>query len=300
MTDRVLTTVASEALEASPEERIRIIRQPAWVPNPYAESILEELDYVMEQPTSDRMTGLSIIAPTNHGKTALIKTFIGNVPHNNYTDRVNMPVVYIGAPSKPTIPSLYTRILTEIGHPKPRTGGIDDKEAKIKLLAERLSIKCLVIDDIHNVLAGYKNQQEEVLNATRELGGLLKIPLVLSGIGRAATVIQSDTQIENRFPIMQLPIWAASKELAVFLAKLEATLPLKEQSGIWEYTQEIQEMAGGITGNIVGLVKRAAVEAIKSGEEKITIELIEKYRSRFPIPVDIAMHDLSDSDKAIK
>lgn len=293
---RLLTPAATEMLNASDDVRASFSKQPSWIPNPYAQDILEELDYMMDQPLSDRMTGLSIIAPTNHGKTALIKTFIGKVPSSDFTDRINMPVVYVGAPAKPTIPSLYTKILTEIGHPKPRSGNADDKKSKIELLAKRLKIKCLVIDEIQHVLAGYSTQQEEVLNAIKDLANDLRIPLVLAGIGRAATVIRSDSQIENRFPIMQLPVWGATQEMAEFLAKLEASLPLKKESRIWEYTSELKEMSGGITGNIVGLVKRAAVNAIKDGGEQITLKHLEKYKSRFPIPIDIAMDDISNTN----
>src|SRR3546814_1244089 len=70
----------------------------------------------------------------------------------------------------------------------------------------------LVIDELHNVLAGNSVNRREFLNLLRFLGNELRIPLVGVGTRDAYLAIRSDDQLENRFEPMMLPVWEANDD----------------------------------------------------------------------------------------
>jgi hypothetical protein len=55
----------------------------------------------------------------------------------------------------------------------------------------------LVIDELHNVLAGRSDKRREFLNLIRFLGNQLRIPLVGVGTREAYLAIRSDDQLEK-------------------------------------------------------------------------------------------------------
>jgi Bacterial TniB protein len=69
----------------------------------------------------------------------------------------------------------------------------------------------LVIDELHNVLAGRSDKRREFLNLIRFLGNQLRIPLVGVGTREAYLAIRSDDQLENRFEPFVLPRWQGGR-----------------------------------------------------------------------------------------
>lgn len=66
--------------------------------------------------------------------------------------------------------------------------------------------KILIIDELHNILAGNNTRQREFLNIIRFLGNELQISIVGVGIKDAYLAIRSDDQLENHFDPFILPI----------------------------------------------------------------------------------------------
>ena len=70
-------------------------------------------------------------------------------------------------------------------------------------VTDRDAARALIIDELHNVLAGRGDTRREFLNLNlnlvRFLGNELRIPLVGVGTHEAYLAIRSDDQLENRF-----------------------------------------------------------------------------------------------------
>jgi len=68
------------------------------------------------------------------------------------------------------------------------------------------------------------------------------------------------------------------KDYISLLATTISKLPLKKQSTIInkEDAQEILELCNGYIGEIVNLIKAAAIHAIKTGSERVTIKEIKE------------------------
>lgn len=129
----------------------------------------------------------------------------------------------------------------------------------------------LVIDELHNTLAGHGNARREFLNLLRFLGNELKIPLVGVGTQEAYLAIRSDDQLENRFTPFVLPRWQADEQACQLLASFAASFPLRRPSRIatTEMAEYLLTRSEATIGELAALLTEAAVTAIESGEEAI-------------------------------
>ena len=137
--------------------------------------------------------------------------------------------------------------------------------------------RMLVIDELHNLLSGSGLQQRRLLNLVRWLGNELQIPLVGVGTAEALRAIRSDDQLANRFEPFALPLWTDDDAFRHLLSTLEAVLPLRRPSGLAEpaIAAKILATSEGVLGEIVATVTRAAVLAVTSGTEAITLRMID-------------------------
>ena len=62
-----------------------------------------------------------------------------------------------------------------------------------------LSVRMLVLDEIHNILVGSTLKQKQFLNTLKFLSNELQIPIVAAGTKDALQVTRTDDQIANRF-----------------------------------------------------------------------------------------------------
>lgn len=141
----------------------------------------------------------------------------------------------------------------------------------------RKQTRMLVVDELHNILSGTPAQQRRLLNLIRWLGNELQIPLIGVGTVEALRAIQSDDQLANRFEPFALPLWSDDDDFRRLLNTLEAVLPLRKRSDLDDpaLANRIYAAGEGILGEIIAIVIRAAVEAVRSGSECITSRTIE-------------------------
>ena len=64
---------------------------------------------------------------------------------------------------------------------------------------EAIGVQVLVIDEVHNILAGTYREQRIVLNTLRFLSNRLQISLVCFGVNDAREAIGGDVQFARRF-----------------------------------------------------------------------------------------------------
>jgi hypothetical protein len=150
------------------------------------------------------------------------------------------------------------------------------QESVLRLL-KATNVSLLLIDEIHNLLSGSQLLQRRMLNLLRWIGNELQIPIVGAGTAEALHAIRSDDQLINRFEPVALPPWKDGEEYRQLLRSLEALLPLRAPSHLDHPTLagKILLSSEGILGEIVTIVTRAAVHAVKTGAEHISPKMIE-------------------------
>jgi hypothetical protein len=114
-------------------------------------------------------------------------------------------------PSGPDERRLYASLLAEIGAPFHTAERIATLETLTHVLLQRLRVRLVVIDEVHNLLAGSQREQRRALNVLKTLANVLQAVVVAVGTGDALLAIQTDAQVARRFEPLELPRWRESE-----------------------------------------------------------------------------------------
>ena len=262
---------AQELARLPAEERIRHIRADRWIGYPRALAALEKLEALQAWPTKQRMPNLLLIGQTNNGKSMIVEKFRRTHPPESAADREYIPVLAVQMPSEPSVLRLYMALLAAMGAPlHPRRRLAEVEQLTLKLL-RKVGVRMLVIDELHNVLAGNSVNRREFLNLLRFLGNELRIPLVGVGTREAYLAIRLDDQLENRFEPVTLPLWEPDDACCSLLASFAASLPLRQPSPIAtpDMARYLLTRSEGTIGELARLLMATAIAAVESGEEAI-------------------------------
>lgn len=272
----LLPTVGPIA-EESAEARIRRIRTDRWISYTRAEAALAVLQDLLSFPQRTRMPNLLLVGATNNGKTMIVEKFKRGYPRQDPepgSDGVaNIAVVKMQMPPAPDERRFFSAIMESLGVPYA-TGEAGTTVRLMRAVGARM----LVIDELHNILSGSRDRQRRLLNALRWIGNELQIPLVGVGTAEALQAIRSDDQLVNRFEPFPLPLWTDNDAYRRLLATLEAVLPLRRPSGLArsKLASKILSISEGVLGEIIAIVTRAAVMAVQTGAEAISVKLIDQ------------------------
>lgn len=85
----------------------------------------------------------------------------------------------------------------------------------------------------------------------------------------------------SRFELVAVPRWQYNENYLTLLDSLEAALPLAKSSDLSNepLARRIFSLSEGLIGEIVTIVTKAAVAAIRSGRERITRAIIDELGS---------------------
>nr|WP_051047132.1 TniB family NTP-binding protein [Nocardia asiatica] len=253
-------------------ERISYVRADRWIGYTRAMQALARLEGLLSMPGKQRMPNLLLIGATNNGKSMIIEKFRRDHPPVSHADREEIPVLTVQMPSEPSVSRFYVAVLAALGAPiRPRAPRLAELEQLVLRLLRTCGVRVLVIDELHNVLAGRTDTRREFLNVLRFLGNELRIPLVGVGTRDAYLAIRSDPQLENRFAPFTLPLWEPGDEACALLASFAASFPLRRSSSIAteEMSSYLLTRCEGTIGELTALLSDAAIAAIESGEETI-------------------------------
>lgn len=201
----------------------------------------------------------------------IIEKFQRQHPSVSGADQEHIPVLCVQMPSEPSIFRFYMALLAALGSPlRPRLP-VAVIEQQALALMRKVNVKILVIDELHNVLAGTAGSRREFLNLLRFLGNELRIPLVGVGTHEAYLTIRSDDQLENRFEPFVLPLWEVNEDTCSLLASFAASFPLRKRSNIAtpDMARYLLARSEGTIGELAHLLMKAAIVAVETGEESI-------------------------------
>ncbi len=281
-------------LKLDASERIHHLEKDNWIGYPRAKQALAKLTNLYEHPKRQRMPNLLILGATNNGKSMIIEKFCRHYPpimrietsYVNYYKKeekevlLEMPVLSIQMPALPDMKEFFSLLLSKIrcaGGMSHRLAYGSPLESSIVNIFNEYKVKILIIDEIHNLLAGRNDKQHIFLNVLRYIGNAAKVSIVCVGTKDAYLAIRSDPQLENRFEPFVLPTWKTGNDYNSLLASILSILPLKEPSDINNRIgQYILEKTDGILGEIFTLIRRAAILAIESGKESIDDKVLKQ------------------------
>jgi len=260
------------------DERIRKMRSERWIGYTKANQALKALEDLFTWPTKQRMQNMLIIGPTNNGKSMIIEKFrrqhIPKPSEDGETEII--PVVVMQMPSEPSITRFYTMLLFAMNSPIDKRMRVSELEILALNIMKQTKVKMLVIDELHNILAGNASIRNEFLNLLRFLGNVLRIPIIGAGTEDAYRAIRSDDQLENRFNPFILSRWKDDDEFMSLLGSFAASFPLHKPSELYgsEMAQYILARTEGTIGEVSTFLISAAITAVETGEEAINSKVL--------------------------
>ena len=128
---------------------------------------------------------------------------------------------------RPSERRLFAQFLAAPGAPRSTRCDIVDLEQAALRVLRTIGVKVLVLDEVHNILAGPHRDQRIILNILRFLTNELSFSLVCFGVSEAREAISGDIQLARRIDEIQLQRWAANKEIETLMASILRNQPLR-------------------------------------------------------------------------
>ena len=279
-----LTADAAYWLGENDERRVSAIQARRWVLYLRAKQVLERLKRLLDHPRGTRMPSVAIYGDSGMGKTMLMKRFRDDHPpsFDLRTGILKTPVLAMEMTSRPGERRFYAELLTLLGAPqRPRADIAQMEQAALRIM-EAIGVQVLVIDEVHNILAGTYREQRIVLNTLRFLSNRLQISLVCFGVNEAREAIGGDVQLARRFEQFTLSRWAANEQFETLVTSILRNTPLRKPSVLTPKSlRRILQITEGITANIFHMMNSLAVEAVEAGAEQVTDEAIERWVPEF-------------------
>lgn len=258
------------------EARIAHIRSERWVQHAAAERVLGYLHEAFTQPRRERMENILLVGESGMGKTMLIRKFERQLtPRFDESAGVQQrPVIVMLMPHQPSETQFFDQLLAAMAAPSAGhfIRSYPLRQPAIRLLRE-LGTRVVVIDELNSVLAGTPRQQRVFLQLLRFLSNELRLAFVGVGVPEARHALFSDSQLRSRFTDVELPPWTTGEELRDFVTRLTWSLPLRKPSPVdsAKLRRLLLDRTGGITLGICKAFERAAIAAIRSGQERIDL-----------------------------
>lgn len=276
-----LTAEAGVIAVLDDARRIAHLAEDHWIDYPRARQALRELERLLSCPGRTRMPGLLLHGESNIGKSMVIQKFLRAHPareFNTDTGLLQVDVLAIEMPSAPQERRLYGQLLMALNAPYRPGDRLAAVEYTALMLLRKVAPRMIVVDEVHNLLAGSAQEQRAALNLLKFLSNQLKCAIVVLGTRDALAAMQTDAQIASRFPGFELPRWQENEDFRGFLAGFERQLPLRQASRISGSRAMVSAIMGatsGITGHVSELLSRTAEAAIRTKKECITPELLQ-------------------------
>lgn len=283
MIDRAahVTDEVASLLDASNDARIQFIRSKPWVHYPKAKHIVDLIQGLPTHPRTTRMPSIAVYGDSGMGKSMIVGRFKHDqmLAFDTATADAQRKFLVVELAGGPGERRLYAQILAALGAPSnPRATIVALEQTTIRLL-RAVGVQVLLIDEIHNIIAGSWREQRVVLNTLRFLSNELQLSLVCFGITEAREAINGDVQLARRFDVVTLPRWKADDEFQQLVLAILRNLPLRRPSILTARgLKRTLRVTEGVTSKIFRLVNEVAIQAIETGTERLTDEAIDDWR----------------------
>jgi hypothetical protein len=226
--------------------------------------------------------GLILSGAAGTGKTTAVTQF--GKTHET-TDRLRhpglarIPVIYVTAPPAATPRMLAVEFARFLGLPVTHRANMTDVIEAVCGVAIDARVSLVCVDEIHNLALGTR-QGAEVSDTLKYFSERIPATFLYAGIDVTHQGLFSGTrgrQIAGRFTLIETVPFPPTSEWHALVATLEQALRLHHHQpgtlpAIGGY---LHQRTGGMIGSLSHLIRGGAIEAILTGTEKLTKQLLE-------------------------
>ena len=228
---------------------------------------------------------LAIVGPSRTGKTSVMEMFADEYPRVRTAEGLEVPILRLKTPSKPTVKSMAEIMLREIGDPRFDKGTENARTGRLMTLIRNCGTRLVMIDEFQHF---YDKGQNRVMHHAADWLKVLvddtRIGLVVAGIPGCLATIEQNEQLRGRFrtPVaLQRFDWRSPNDREEFAAISSAFHDaLAEYVDIPDFTSA--EMAfrlycatGGLIGYLAMLLSQVVWDAIDDKRKVITLQHLQ-------------------------
>ena len=205
-----LSAEARAVAELGDERRLAHLAEDHWIDYPRAREALQALERLLRCPERTRMPGLLLHGESNIGKSMIIQKFLRAHPAREFnadTGLLQVDVLAVEMPPAPQERRLYGQLLMALNAPYRPSDRLAAVEHLALTLLRKVAPRMIVVDEVHNLLAGTAHEQRASLNLLKFLSNQLRCVIVVLGTRDALAAMQTDPQIASRFPGLELARW---------------------------------------------------------------------------------------------
>jgi SpoVK/Ycf46/Vps4 family AAA+-type ATPase len=267
---------ARALLHAPLADRIAYVRKPRWVGYDAARDALAQLQDLLTRPDHFRMEGLMIVGPYSNGKTMVCEKFV--LDHLKMCEREHEPQVawIVQTNELPGLSHFYTAIIRGMRRVPTKYKNLAALEEQLHEIFTRARPKMLIFDEAHNAFRGRTKDTKGVLAYLRRLGPEYHICPVLVGEVEVKDAVDASDENSSRIDPCPVPRWHYNDEFLALLAALESDIPLAARSHLDrdDIARTVFTLAEGLIGQVVKILTKAAIAAMRRGYPNITLETI--------------------------
>lgn len=281
---------AARLIGASDEERIRQIQLDRFIEYGSVTRVLSILDDFALRPPSVRPPCLALVADSGGGKSTVLTEFVRRLGAATLDSNARR-VIYMVVDPFPELPNMQTSLLSAMSIP-PAQGQYRRRWAADELIKRaiiELGVRVVIFDEIGHLLNLPRLSQVLVFDWLKWISTACRVSVVCSGIPGSEQIVLRERQLQTRFTVMRLPCWTAGPAFGQFLQAFERSLPIRRPSGLAALDMQeallkesrVKQQVSGVTDGVKQIIEYAAIEAIRSGEERITRSLLTSWRGAF-------------------
>lgn len=282
------TVKANLSMIKNAEERVALVEK-IYILYPRLKEIVARMTYCQEySKCASEPICFFISGPSGVGKTKLIQHYADLYGRRADDEKSVVPVLTCTTPVPATVTNLVTALLHQVGDRMSMRGSIAGRTLRLYELLKRCNVELLILDEFQHFI------DRESLRVLVTVSDWLKnfisetgLPMVLVGLPYAERVLEANVQLARRFSSRTAlePFSCKTQEkwdeFRTFLSMVDAMLPLQEKSHLADewIACRLFYASGGLASSVMRLVKRAAVRAIETSADSVSLEaLSEAYR----------------------
>ena len=152
--------------ETEADGRIALIQSDIWIGFPRAEQVLDRLQGLIDMPRQTRMPGLLVYGASGIGKTMIARNLSRRYPpeYDPESGITRTALLLLQAPPAPDERRFYMHILAAVGAPSSalslRAQSVASLEVRVVGLLRDLGLRMIMIDEVHNLLAGNRSPDD--------------------------------------------------------------------------------------------------------------------------------------------
>jgi hypothetical protein len=232
--------------------------------------------------TSEEPIGLAIVGESRSGKSRVLDHVTRQNPKVRKEGGLEVPILSITTPSKPTVKGLVEELLHAIGDPlwNRRASEIEKTERLIVLLT-KANTTMITIDEFQHFYDKTSHKvQHHLADWLKTLIDRARIALVVAGLPTCMAVISQNEQLSGRFMgAIHMPRfdWVMENDRLEFMAIMDAFQEMLPDYDLPPLDSEAMAFrfycaTGGLIGYIAKILRQAIWDASFEERKIITLE----------------------------